>query len=92
MSAGRGAQAVNFMWSGEEEFKSLLEKALLKPSKGSLAAVTEVAVRDEKWVRPSRLTAGNPAKAGTLLTYVLLYRHCRAYTLPVSAVLQECLL
>ena len=38
------------MWSGEDEFKPLLEKALLKPSKSSLAAVTEIAVRDEKWV------------------------------------------
>ena len=41
------------MWSGEEDFKPLLQKALLKPSKGSLAAVTDVAVRDEKWVGPS---------------------------------------
>ena len=39
------------MWSGEDEFKPLLEKALLKPSKSSLSAVTEIAVRDEKWVR-----------------------------------------
>ncbi|CAL5219742.1 g1640 [Coccomyxa viridis] len=37
------------MWSGEEDFKPLLQKALLKPSKGSLTAVTDVAVRDEKW-------------------------------------------
>ncbi len=41
------------MWSGEEDFKPLLQKALQKPSKGSLAAVTDVAVRDEKWVGPS---------------------------------------
>lgn len=41
------------MWSGEEEFKPLLEKALLKPSKSSLAAVTNIAVRDEKWVGAS---------------------------------------
>ncbi len=41
------------MWSGEEDFKPLLQKALLKPSKGSLTAVTDVAVRDEKWVGPS---------------------------------------
>lgn len=42
------------MWSGEEDFKPLLQKALLKPSKSSLAAVTDVAVRDEKWVGPSQ--------------------------------------
>lgn len=41
------------MWSGEEDFKPLLQKALQKPSKGSLTAVTDVAVRDEKWVGPS---------------------------------------
>ena len=65
-------QAVISMWSGEEKFKTLLEKALLKPSKGSLAAVTEVAVRDEKWVRPSRLFAISPAKAGALMMNALL--------------------
>lgn len=41
------------MWSGGEEFKPLLQKALVKPSKGSLAALTDIAVRDEKWVGPS---------------------------------------
>ena len=64
-------QAVISMWS-EEEFKPLLEKALLKPSKGSLAAVTEVAVRDEKWVRLSPLFASSPAKAGALMMNALL--------------------
>ena len=46
-----GKAACLAMWSGEDEFKPLLEKALLKPSKSSLAAVTDIAVRDEKWVR-----------------------------------------
>ena len=48
------------MWSGEDEFKPLLEKALLKPSKSSLAAVTDIAVRDEKWVLDRAYTSWPP--------------------------------
>ena len=46
------ADLKKIMWSGGEDFKPLLQKALVKPSKGSLAALTDLAVRDEKWVGP----------------------------------------
>ena len=64
------------MWSGEDEFKPLLERALLKPSKSSLAAVTQIAVRDEKWVRDRAYTSWPPC----VLTPSNGVVACRLYT------------
>ena len=38
------------MWARESDFKDLLDKVVVKPSRKGLADLSDIAVEDQKWV------------------------------------------